>query len=491
MSDNSVLEALGQVEPSAAGDVFRDWLRGEMRTLIADILAEEVTELCGPAYKPAGDRGCRRAGGTRVGLRIDGIDEEIRKPRVRRHEADTSKEVRLKSYDAVNRADDLRDRILRATAAGVSSRDQKTLYPDSAPGRSRVSRAWIVEGRQRIQKLRDRDLKSERFFCMLLDGIVLSEDLSAIVGLGITLDGRKVMLDFEIGAQESTEVCDALLDRLVHRGLEFEGDPLAVLDGSRALHNSVLKHFPRARIQRCLVHKERNIKRCLSRRHHGSVSDLFKRLRSVEGEEAGREALADLERFLSRHSHKALESLHEAGEELITVHKLNAPSTLHTTLTNTNCIENPFRNTRAKIGRVKRWRAETDQAERWLAYSLLRAEKGFRRIKGYRQIPVLLKSLGWPSEAVEASLRSALGPPGHPASGGNGLHSTTPHPQAESEANCRTGTGQVNDKELHRNEDRDRQRVSTGFGTSPQAGPPHGSQQQEAQLWYRAMGIRT
>ncbi|AKJ65563.1 Transposase [Kiritimatiella glycovorans] len=242
---------------------------------------------------------------------------------------------------------------------------------------------------------------------------------------------------------------------------------MAVLDGSRALHNSVLKHFPRARIQRCLVHKERNIKRCLSRRHHGSVSDVFKRLRSVEGEEAGREALADLERFLSRHSHKALESLHEAGEELITVHKLNAPSTLHTTLTNTNCIENPFRNTRAKIGRVKRWRAETDQAERWLAYSLLRAEKGFRRIKGYRQIPVLLKSLGWPSEAVEASLRSALGPPGHPASGGNGLHSTTPHPQAESEANCRTGTGQVNDKELHRNEDRDRQRVSTGFGTSP------------------------
>ncbi|AKJ65242.1 hypothetical protein L21SP4_02008 [Kiritimatiella glycovorans] len=197
------------------------------------------------------------------------------------------------------------------------------------------------------------------------------------------------------------------------------------------------------------------------------MSDVFKRLRSVEGEEAGREALADLERFLSRHSHKALESLHEAGEELITVHKLNAPSTLHTTLTNTNCIENPFRNTRAKIGRVKRWRAETDQAERWLAYSLLRAEKGFRRIKGYRQIPVLLKSLGWPSEAVEASLRSALGPPGHPASGGNGLHSTTPHPQAESEANCRTGTGQENDKELHRNEDRDRQRVSTGFGTSP------------------------
>ena len=442
MSDSSVLEALGQVEPSAAGDVFRDWLRGEMRTLIADILAEEVTELCGTAYRPSADSDCRRAGGTRVNVRIDGIAEQIRKPRVRRADGSSSKEIRLRSYEAVNRADDLRDRILRATAAGVSSRDQKALYPDSAPGRSSISRAWIVEGRERIAKLRSRDLKSERFFCMLLDGIVLSDDLSAIVGLGITLDGRKVMLDFEIGAQESTEVCDALLDRLVYRGLSFDGDPLAVLDGSKALHNSVLKHFPRAHVQRCLVHKERNIKRCLSRRHHGNVSDLFKRLRSVEGEEAGREVLSDLERFLGRYSHKALESLHEAGEELITLHKLNAPSTLHPSLTNTNCIENPFRNTRAKIGRVKRWRAETDQAERWLAYSLLTAEKGFRRIKGYRQIPQLLKSMGWPSEAVEASLRSALAPPGHPAKGGNGLHSTTPHPQAESEANCLTGTGQ-------------------------------------------------
>lgn len=442
MSDSNVLEALGQVEPSVAGDVFRDWLRGEMRTLISDILAEEVTELCGPAYKPASDSVCRRAGGTAVGVRIDGVEQTIRKPRVRRHDDDGSQEVRLRSYEAVRRADDLRDRILRATAAGVSSRDQKALYPDSSPGRSTVSRAWIVEGRERIAKLRSRDLKAEQFFCLLLDGIVLSEDLSAIVALGITLDGRKVMLDFEIGAQESTEVCNSLLGRLVHRGLVFEGDPLAVLDGSRALQRSVLRHFPSAHIQRCLVHKERNIKRCLSKRHHGAASDFFRRLRSVEGEQAGREVLGEMERFLRQHSHKALESLHEAGEELITLHKLNAPSTLHATLTNTNCIENPFRNTRAKIGRVKRWRAETDQAERWLAYALLTAEKGFRRIKGYRDIPELLKSLDWPAKAVEASLRSALAPPGHPAKGGTGLHSTTPHPQAESEANCLAGTGQ-------------------------------------------------
>lgn len=441
MSDSSVLQALGQVEPSAAGDVFRHWLRGEMRALIADILAEEVTELCGPAYQPASESNCRRAGGTVVGVRIDGVEQGIRKPRVRRYGEHQSHEVQLRSYEAVRRADDLRDRILKATGVGVSTRDQQVLYADSAPSRSAVSRAWVVEGRQRIETLRRRDLKSGQFFCLVLDGIVLSEDLSAIVALGITLDGRKIVLDFEVGAQESAEVCNGLIDRLVHRGLAFAGPPLALLDGSKALQRSLLRHFPDASVQRCLVHKERNVKRCLSRRHHGSLDGFFKRLRSVEGEDAAREVLGEMDRFLERHSKKALESLHEAGEELITLHRLGAPSTLHTTLLSTNCIENPFRNVRAKIGRVKRWRAETDQAERWLAYGLLTAEKGFHRIKGYRDIPLLLKALKWPSETVEASLRSALAPSGRPC--GDGLHSTTPHPQAESEANCHAETGQA------------------------------------------------
>jgi len=211
-------------------------------------------------------------------------------------------------------------------------------------------------------------LAAESLFALVLDGVALSEDLTGIVALGISLDGRKVMLDFEVGAQESAEVCDALLERMVGRGLAFAGPPLVVLDGSKALRRSALRHFPNATIQRCLVHKERNIKRCLSRRRHGEVMRLFRRLRNVEGETPAREVIDELRTFLNQHSRKAAESLAEAGDELISLHQLGAPSTLHTTLLSTNCIENSFRNVRGKIGRVKRWRAETDQAERWLAY---------------------------------------------------------------------------------------------------------------------------
>ena len=69
------------------------------------------------------------------------------------------------------------------------------------------------------------------------------------------------------------------------------------------------------------------------------------------------------------------------------------PNTLHRNLLSTNAIENSFRNTRNKLGRVTRFRAETDQATRWLAFALLEVEKGFRRISGHKDMPKLIAAL--------------------------------------------------------------------------------------------------
>ena len=97
--------------------------------------------------------------------------------------------------------------------------------------------------------------------------------------------------------------------------------------------------------------------------------------------------------FLKGKNAQALASLEEAGDELLAVHGLGAPSTLNTTLLNTNCIENPFRNVRAKIRRVSRWRPETKMASKWMAYALLEAERGFRRINHCRDMKHLAKIL--------------------------------------------------------------------------------------------------
>ncbi len=102
----------------------------------------------------------------------------------------------------------------------------------------------------------------------------------------------------------------------------------------------------------------------------------------------------NLREFLKGVSAQALESLEESGEEeLLAFHRLSLPNTLNTTFLSTNNIENAFRNTRRKIGRVTRWREETNQASKWLAYALTKAEEGFRRIKGFQEMGKLHAAL--------------------------------------------------------------------------------------------------
>ena len=134
-------------------------------------------------------------------------------------------------------------------------------------------------------------------------------------------------------------------------------------------------------IQRCLIHKERNIRARLSKRDWGELARLFERVREVEGKPAAREEVRELEKFLQKKNAEAFTSLREAGEELIALHKLDVPSPLHKSLLSTSVIENTFRNTRRKLGRATRFR-ETDQASCWLAAALVEADEGFRQTNG-------------------------------------------------------------------------------------------------------------
>ena len=181
--------------------------------------------------------------------------------------------------------------------------------------------------------------------------------------------------------------------RLQKRGFDCSRRLFATLDGSDALRNAVKELFPDSVIQRCLVHKERNIRSKLSKKHWGELARLFKRLRSVQGKDAAEEVVKELEEFLEGKNAEALRSLREAGEDLIALQSLDLPNTLHRNLLSTNAIENSFRNTRNKLGHVTRLRAETDQATRWLSFALLDLEKGFRRISGHQDLPHLIAAV--------------------------------------------------------------------------------------------------
>jgi hypothetical protein len=88
----------------------------------------------------------------------------------------------------------------------------------------------------------------------------------------------------------------------------------------------------------------------------------------------------------------AARSLGEGLEETLTVHRLRVPPQLRKTLACTNVIESAFSIVERVCRNVKRWH-NGDQRERWVGSGLLVAEKQFRRVQGYKQIPNLLREL--------------------------------------------------------------------------------------------------
>ena len=395
MNEVNLLESLGQVSASETGQIFRDFLRGHVREMICEVMAAEVTELCGPKHDPTSSD-VYRAGSSSGRVLYEGEREEVVRPRVRQKSSNgSSHEVELSTYRVAKDPQQLQAQIVQAIVSGVSSRGIEELKPNS-PGvkKSNVSRLWKDAGNKFIEQMRGKDLSSITWCALMLDGIHLSKDQTAVVALGIDSEGRKHVLDFALGSSESLEVSRELMTRIVNRGFTCDHRLYVVLDGSDALRGAVVEFFSDAVIQRCLVHKERNIKGKLSKRHWGELSRLFTRLRRVQGIEAAEEIFGELKKFLEPINAEAYRSLHEAGDDLLALHRLNVPNTLHRSLLSTNAIENSFLNTRRRLGRVTRFRVETDQASRWLSYALLEAEKGFCRITGHTSLPLLVAAPG-------------------------------------------------------------------------------------------------
>jgi putative transposase len=408
MTEYELLELLGQVETEEAADTFRTFMRGAARDLVLRVMSSEVELLCGPAYHPTESSGRFRAGSAPGSVLIEDRGEALNRPRVRkRGKAGGSEEIELSSYRAAREPGALHAMLLRALIGGVSTRGQQEVHPESPQAsKSSISRLFAREGARIFEEFRERDIVRDDWLSLMLDGVRLTHELWVVVALGVAQDGTKWMLDFEVGASENAQVTTALASRLVERGFAPKKGCrlLCVFDGSKALRKAAKKLWPSAVFQRCLVHKERNLKRYLSKRDWGEVARLVKRIRVAQGADAGREALAALRRFIAHRNAEALASLDEAGEELIALHLLEVPNTLHRSLLSTNLIENSIRNIRGKIGRVSRWRAETDQPRRWMAMALVQIEKGFRRLSGYRDLSSLAAALAYEDDTEDETL---------------------------------------------------------------------------------------
>jgi len=339
-----------------------------------------------------------RAGSATSPVYVRGKPEELNRPRVRRRDENGgSVEVFLETFKVAQDPESWENALMCATLSGVSTRDQEHLHPGELKGlsKSAISRLWQARAKDVAEEMQTRDLSERPVLGVMLDGVRLADGLWVVIAIGFYPDGTKEVLGFAVGSSENTEVCRDLMGKLHRRGLRTKEGLrlLAVLDGSDALRTGVLEFFSDAVIQRCLVHKERNLRGYLPRKYWSELAALFKRLRRGQGREAAESAREEIRVFLENKNQQARDSFEEAGEELIALHCLEVPSTLNTTFLSTNCIENAIKNLRRHIGRVCRWRKETDQARLWVGSGLSLAQKGFRRIRGYRDLEKLEQAL--------------------------------------------------------------------------------------------------
>jgi transposase-like protein len=381
-----------------SGEAFRDYLHQQARRALAEIFEQEVDGLCGGRYLRHNGSDCYRAGTAPSYVMTEDGREPMQRPRVRKVADDgSSKELGLKSWKLAQSPEQWEEATVRAVLCGVSTRDMPSLRESELKGQSKseVSRLWQRKSSELVEQMQQADLSGFDLVVLMLDAVILSAGLVATVALGINAEGEKKVLGFRVGSSENKEVCRDLLSNLVRRGLSApEGRYLfAVLDGSEALKRALLEVYPDTLIQRCLVHKERNLQGYLSNRHWGELARLFKRLRECQGAEQAKEAAEAIEAFLSDKNAQAKASWAEAGAELIALPRLDVTNELHRSLLSTNCIENVFKNLRRHIGKVCRWRESTDQADRWLASGLILASKGFRRIVGHKHLPELVRAL--------------------------------------------------------------------------------------------------
>jgi putative transposase len=361
--------------------------------LMTEIMEEEVRQVVGERYAPNADRTASRWGKEKGYCVVDG--QKVPIPRVRVRGKDNG-EIKLGSYEMFQRCGPLQAAVWDKMMKGLSTRNYGPVVKDFASAygveKSAVSEQFIEASREKVKKLMERPLGDLKLCALYVDGTPF-RDRQMIVALGVGCDGSKTVLGLREGATENATVVSALFSDLVERGVDFGVPRLYILDGGKALPAALRRHAgDSALIQRCQVHKRRNVIDHLPEEYKADVKKKMQNAYSMMDYDKAKSALDRLHRELMDINPSAARSLEEGLEETLTVHKLRVPVQLRRTLSSTNVIESAFSIVETVCRNVKRWR-DGDQIERWVGSGLVVAEGQFRKVIGHKQIPLLLASM--------------------------------------------------------------------------------------------------
>ena len=227
---------------------------------IESLLQEEILGLVGDRYS-RGDNPIQRWGNNPGSAYLGDQKVSVKVPRIRNMK--TKKEVPLQNYQALQSPKIIDDLVMKRVINGLSTRK----YQEAAMSvpetfgikKSSISNKFIKASARKLKAFLERDLSGEDIVAIFMDGKSMAE-MDMIVALGITIDGKKIILGFIESGSENHKICGDFVHNLLDRGLCIKNEILFVVDGSKGLWKgikNVLKE--KAVMQRCQWHKRENV----------------------------------------------------------------------------------------------------------------------------------------------------------------------------------------------------------------------------------------
>lgn len=365
----------------------------------SEMLQVEAAAIAGPKGKHAEERTHHHWGTARTTLPFGGRHVVVERPRVRRR-GNGGREVELPSVASAKYADPMPAHVAEQVVVGVSTRGYgRSLEPldesleSRGASKSNASRALIERTTEKLAEFLNQKLDAVALVAMFIDGIEIGGH-AVIIALGVTKDGTKVPLGVWCGSTENHVVTVALMQNLIERGLRVDAPLLFVIDGGKGIRKALTDVFgDRAVVQRCQVHKARNVRDHLPQERRAYVRRQMNDAYRSRSAKTAKKLLLQLVSWLEANGEDAAAaSLREGLDETLTVLRLNLPATLCRTFATTNAIENMNGTLRRVIRHVKRWQGET-MIKRWVALGVAEAQRGFRRVKGHAQMNALVSAL--------------------------------------------------------------------------------------------------
>ena len=367
------------------------------------IMSDEATRLCG-GWNARDPQRCHERGGTTpTSVAMGGQRLPVRRPRVHAVEDGTrAGEVPLSSFGVFTQGDLLSRVVIERMLAGVATRSFDRVADPigatrraqaSSTSKSAVSRRFVTGTKAALEQLLGRDLAEIRPAVLMIDGAEFGGAM-CVMALIVTATGEKIPVGLRGGDTENKTVVKALLADLVERGLDVSHGLLVVIDGAKALAAAVKSVFGDfALIQRCQIHKRRNVTDHLPKKDRDRIDARLKNAFCDPDPHAGLRKAKLLATELDKTHPDAAASLREGLDDMFTVRRLGINATLAKTLTCTNMIESMISIAKTTTRNVKRWRDEGDMRRRWCAAGLAEAESKFRRVRGCNQLPHLVRAL--------------------------------------------------------------------------------------------------